>query len=189
MQNMDDAAPEWLVAPGTTLALLKNFNDLYPECMQYLNRLRFIEQHDPNDTSASGVSQPYAYVADMAEEIKLGVEIDEVRGRGLNSDQWAAIMDLRDKLAPDEKVGWYVVVCGDEDRPLPPPKEDLAGSISVGAGIANIQRDAPATRSRPTTPSRSQKKSPTAETIEPPEVYEPTGLKKLVSLGLGRRKR
>lgn len=119
LQNLDDAAAEWLVAPNTTLALLKNFNQLYPECMEHLHRLRFVEQYDPNDTSASASSQPYAYVADMVEEVKLGVEIDEVRGRGLNNDQWTAIMELRDKLAPEEKVGWYIVVCGDEERLAP----------------------------------------------------------------------
>lgn len=82
-------------------------------------RLRFVEQYDPNDLSASA-SQPFAYVADMVEEVKLGVDIDEIRGRGLNNEQWTAIMELRDKLAPEEKVGWYIVVCGDEERAVPP---------------------------------------------------------------------
>ena len=133
LQNIDDAAAEWLVAPKTTLALLKNFNQLYPECMEYLPRLRFVEQYDPNDSSASATSQPYAYVADMVEEVKLGVEIDDVRGRGLNNEQWTAIMELRDKLAPDEKVGWYIVVCGDEER-LVPPSTESTSSVSAGAG-------------------------------------------------------
>ena len=185
MQDMDDAAPEWLVAPGTTLALQKNFTELYPECMRHLKGLRFIEQHDPNDVSAAGVSQPYAYVADMVEEVKLGRDIDEVRGKGLNNDQWAAIMDLRDKLAPDEKVGWFVVVCGDEDRPLPTPMDPI---VSSGADLAEIRKDAVGVDSRPTTSSRSRKKSPGAQAIEAPEVYEPTGFKKLASLRLGRKK-
>ena len=130
LQNLDDAAAEWLVAPKTTLALLKNFSLLYPECMQHLQKLRFVEQYDPSDSSQSAVSQPYAYVADMIEEVKLGVDIDEVRGRGLNNEQWNAIMELRDKLAPEEKVGWFIVVCGDEERAAPHESSTESSEIS-----------------------------------------------------------
>lgn len=120
LQNLDDAAAEWLVAPQTTLTMLKNFNELYPDSMEHLNNLRFVEQYDPDDTTPGAGSQPYAYVADVCEEVKLGVDIDEVRGKGVPNDQWAAMMELRDKLAPEEKVAWYVVVCGDEERWAPP---------------------------------------------------------------------
>ncbi|KAF2234167.1 hypothetical protein EV356DRAFT_428115, partial [Viridothelium virens] len=119
LQNLDDAAAEWLIAPPTTQALLRNFKDLYPEVMESLPSLRFYEQYDPNDVSESGKSQPYAYVADIAEEIKLGAEVDAIRGRGVSNEQWAGLMELRDKLAPDEKVSWYIVVCGDEERWAP----------------------------------------------------------------------
>ncbi|KAK3703068.1 hypothetical protein LTR37_014679 [Vermiconidia calcicola] len=186
LQNIDDAAAEWLVAPKTTLALLKNFNQLYPECMEYLPRLRFVEQYDPNDNSASATSQPYAYVADMVEEVKLGVEIDDVRGRGLNNEQWTAIMELRDKLAPDEKVGWYIVVCGDEERLMPPSTESTS-SVSAGGGgetphrlseSPSAQREISFEDNKPPTPPKA-------------EVKEPKGVKKLfsnASLRLGRKK-
>ena len=141
--NLDDAAPEWLVAPKSTLALLKNFSQLYPECMEHLNRLRFVEQFDPNDQSSNAVSQPFAYVADMVEEVKLGVEIDEVRGRGLNNEQWNAIMELRDQLAPEEKVGWYIVVCGDEERAPPPADHSAQASAVSGYLTPNRLSDAP----------------------------------------------
>lgn len=119
LQNIEDAAAEWLVAPATTQALLDNFNEEYPECMEHLPNLRFVEQYDPSDTSSEARSQPYAYVADVCEEISLSVDVDEIRGKGVPSDQWAMIMELRDKLAPGENVAWYVVVCGDEDRWAP----------------------------------------------------------------------
>ena len=137
LQNLDDAAAEWLVAPGTTLALLNNFHELYPESMEHLNQLRLIEQYDPNDTSPGAGSQPYAYVADVCEEIKLGVDVDDVRGKGVKNDQWAAMMELRDKLAPEEKVAWYVVVCGDEERWAPPTVGLLqhGGSSSVSPNV------------------------------------------------------
>lgn len=119
LQNLDDAAAEWLVAPGTTSALLQNFQDIYPEVMEHLQHLRFIEQYDPNDTSPSASSQPHAYVADMVHEVRLGVDVEEVRGKGVTNEQWGCMLELRDKLAPDAKVGWFVVVCGDEERWAP----------------------------------------------------------------------
>lgn len=127
LQNLDDAAAEWLVAPNTTSTMLANFNQLYSESMQHLPMLRFIEQYDPNDTSSNAGSQPYAYVADIVEEIKLGIDVEEVRGKGVNNEQWAAMMELRDRLAPEGKVGWYVVVCGDEERWAPPTMGLLRG--------------------------------------------------------------
>lgn len=133
LQNLEDSAAEWLMAPKTTLELLQNFNNLYPECMEHLHQLRFIEQHDPSDLSAAAASQPYAYVADTVEEIKLGVEVEEIRGRGVNNDQWSAMMELRDKLAPDEKVGWFIVVCGDVERLAPPSSSGAGNTNGVGA--------------------------------------------------------
>lgn len=175
------------MAPKTTAALRKNFNSLYPECMIHLPNLRFVEQYDPNDLSASGVSQPYAYVADLVEEVKLGVEIDEVRGRGLNNDQWTSIMELRDKLAPEENVGWYIVVCGDEERLPPPP----SASGEEGANSREITpsppADAPAVERANGGSTKLQKKQGS-----PPDAESkgPSGLKKLLgSTRLGRRKR
>jgi hypothetical protein len=116
LQNLDDAAAEWLIAPATTETLLENFAELWPQTVANLPSLRFVEQFDPTDETSTASSQPYAYVADICHQVKLGIEVDEVRGKGLGDEQWNALMELRDKLAPDEKVGWFVVVCGDEDR-------------------------------------------------------------------------
>lgn len=98
--------------------MLENFRNNYPEIMKALPRLRFVEQHDPNDESVK--SQPYAYVADVVQEVKLGVDVDEIRGKGVQNEQWTALLELRDKLCPGEKVAWFVVVCGDEERYVPP---------------------------------------------------------------------
>lgn len=133
LQNLDDAAAEWLVAPETTRALLRNFNDLYPESMEHLNRLRFVEQYDPSDLSPGAASQPYGYVADMCEEVKLGVGVDDVVQKGISNEQWAAMMEMRDRLAPEEKVGWYVVVCGDEERWAPPTIGQLEAGVRNGS--------------------------------------------------------
>lgn len=189
MQNIDDAAPEWLVAPDTTLALLKNFHELYPECMQHLGRLRFVEQYDPNDSSTvSGISQPFAYVADLVEEVKLGVEIEDVRGKGLNSEQWSAMMELRDKIAPEEKVGWYIVVCGDEERAAPPSSDGGRQSAVSSLVVANRQSDVSPSlvNTDASATNLAQKSGP-----EPaqPEAKSQGILKKFLSIRLGRKKR
>lgn len=99
---------------------MANFSAQYPEIMPSLPNLRFIEQYDPTDERTESKSQPYAYVADTVHEIKLGVDVDEVRGRGMGNDAWTSMVELRDKLAPGEKVAWFVVVCGDIERWAPP---------------------------------------------------------------------
>lgn len=179
LQNLDDAAAEWLMAPNTTLELLKNFNTLYPECMEHLNQLRFIEQYDANDLSATAASQPYAYVADMVEEIKLGVEIEDIRGRGLNNDQWTATMELRDKLAPDEKVGWFIVVCGDVERLAPPtPTSNANGSAPPTKVVATPSppRESTGSRGGAAAPEIPRGRSQNQEAER-----QPRGLRKLFS--------
>jgi hypothetical protein len=128
LQNLDDAAAEWLMAPPTTAALLENFRTLYKEQMQSLPSLRFIEQYDPDDLTTT--EQPYAYVCDQVHEIQLGVDIDEVRGKGVANEAWASLADLRDQIAPGEKVGWFVVVNGDVERWVPPVEDTYEIQIS-----------------------------------------------------------
>ena len=102
--------------------MTKNFTDQWPEQMAQLPGLRFLEQYDPDDITVK--DQPYAYVCDIVHEVKLGVDIEDIRGAGLGDDQWTAISDLRDKVAPGEKLGWFVVVNGDVERWAPPLDED-----------------------------------------------------------------
>jgi hypothetical protein len=146
LHNLEDAAAEWLVAPGTTREMLDNFHELYPECMEHLPNLRFVEQYDPDDTSAGSGSQPYAYVADVVEEVKLGMDVDEIRGRGVPNDQWGSIMELRDQLAPKEKVAWYIVVCGDEERWAPPTSGEQAQQEEAALALPYRAPEPPETR-------------------------------------------
>jgi hypothetical protein len=138
LQNLDDAAAEWLMAPLTTSTLLTNFTSLYPELMPSLRSLRFIEQYDPLDESAESKSQPYAYVADFVQEVKLGLDIDEARGRGVGNDTWTSMVELRDKLAPGEKIAWFVVICGDVERWAPPTVGLLEGSNGVSGWYPDV---------------------------------------------------
>lgn len=117
LQNLDDAAPEWLMAPATTACMIGNFKKQWPEEMAKLPGFRLIEQYDPDDLTTK--DQPYAYVCDQVHEIRLGIDFDELRGGGIGEEQWAAIAELRDKVAPGEKLGWFVVVNGDVERWAP----------------------------------------------------------------------
>jgi hypothetical protein len=128
LQNLDDAAADWIVAPNTQRTLCHNFHKLFPDSMQHLPNLRFIEQYDPEDLT-SGSEQPYAYVADVVQEIRLGIDVDDVRSHSIPTAQWSALVDLRDRLAADEKIGWYIVVCGDEER-WAPASDGSVGSLS-----------------------------------------------------------
>lgn len=110
------------MAPATTACMMANFKQQWPDEMSLLPGLRFIEQYDPDDLTTK--DQPYAYVCDQVHEIKLGVDFDDLRGGGVKEDQWAAIAELRDKIAPGEKLGWYVVVNGDVERWAPPMTDD-----------------------------------------------------------------
>ena len=123
LNNIDDAAAEYIVSPGTSSSLLQSLRGLYPDLLKSLPNLRFIEQYDPADISDSALSQPYAFVADKVEVCRLSVDITEVMGQGVATDGWGALLELRDQLAPGEKVGWWVVANGDEQRPKPPSTE------------------------------------------------------------------
>lgn len=106
------------MAPATTSELTANFQKLYADQMKHLPSLRFIEQYNPDDETVK--DHPYAYVCDQVHEVKLGVDIDEVRGAGVKSEAWGALVELRDKIAEGAKVGWFVVVNGDVERWAPP---------------------------------------------------------------------
>jgi hypothetical protein len=108
------------MAPPTSRALLQNLTELYPTLIPSLPSLRFVEQYDPTDESVEAKSQPYAYVADRVQEVKLGEDVSEVMGRGIKPEAWDAMVELRDKIAPDERLSWFVVVCGDVERWAPP---------------------------------------------------------------------
>lgn len=124
LNNIDDAAAEWISSSTTSSALLESLRTLHPDLLSALPNLQFIEQYDPTDTSPAATSQPYAFVADKVEKCELSVDVSEVMGKGVNADGWGALVELRDQLAKGEKVGWYVVYNGDEERWAPKEEED-----------------------------------------------------------------
>jgi hypothetical protein len=122
LYNLEDVASEWIMGPASHACLLENMKTLYPDLLVHLPNLRFIEQYDPADEVTK--SQPYAYVCDQVHEVQLGVDVDEVRGKGVKNEAWSAMADLRDIIAAGQKVGWFVVVNGDVERWAPPLEEE-----------------------------------------------------------------
>ena len=155
LQNLDDAAAEYIQQPETTHTLLSAMHRLFPDIMTRLPELRFIEQHDPEDIySDTAVSQPYAYVADKVITIAenhgtgklaevLSVDLEELM-QSYTDD--TAISDLRDMLCPGQKVGWYMVYNGDPDRGYPDSyktfshdqEEEEEEGIGVGDGEGDV---------------------------------------------------
>jgi hypothetical protein len=119
MGQLDDAAPDWVMGPATSAALKASFAEQHPQLMAPLvDHLRFVEQYDPF-ASTPLKAQPYVFVCDLVHEVDLSVQVDEVRGKGVPQERWDAMTELRDLLAPGVELGWYVVVCGDTERPSP----------------------------------------------------------------------
>jgi hypothetical protein len=110
------------MTPAVSALYLENFTKTYPEIMAKLPSLRLLEQYDPEDLVTK--EQPYAYVCDQVHEVKLSVDIEEIRGRGVTDEAWTALMDLRDQIAVGQDIGWFVVINGDPERWAPPLETD-----------------------------------------------------------------
>ena len=115
LNNIDDAAPDYVMSSGTPDALTANFRHLFPETMNALPDLQFVEQYDPTNDAANATLQPYAFVVDKVEQGHLNINVETVMGQGVSAAKWDALADLRDQIAPGEKIGWWVVYNGDAE--------------------------------------------------------------------------
>ncbi|KAF3767434.1 hypothetical protein M406DRAFT_223743, partial [Cryphonectria parasitica EP155] len=145
VQNLDDAAPEWIIKRGSPRNLIESFYDLFdflPECAlpttrsssaappsnsvapsseQSWSPVKLLEEHDP--ANLHEVSRPYAYVADYVTRIDASCSIvEEIQRYETRRDTTKLgkgagwFEQLRDQLQRGEEIRWYVVVNGDEDR-------------------------------------------------------------------------
>lgn len=132
LKDLDNAASEYLQAPGTSREIISSFASIDPDVHVNLPHLSLIEQYDPADTSETAVSQPYAYVAAIARRMGdrdpltgrgiIGLSVDDdllAAGPGVTAEGRATLARLRDALAPDTKIGWFIVYNGDVDRWYP----------------------------------------------------------------------
>jgi hypothetical protein len=133
LHNLEEAAAEYIQQPLTTELLVESFNKTQADLVPRLPELSFIEQYDPADETSGTVSQDHAYVGARVLEIPddgsgggggLNIEDCVEQGSGLTEDQTAALEELRDRLAPGEKIGWYLVYNGDPDRWYPETDEE-----------------------------------------------------------------
>jgi hypothetical protein len=131
LHNLEEAAAEYIQQPLTTELIAESFHKTQADLMTRLPELSFIEQYDPADETSGTVSQDYAYISTRVLEIPEdgsggGENIENCveQGSGLTDDQMAALEQLRDRLAPGEKIGWYLVYNGDPERWYPDSEED-----------------------------------------------------------------
>ncbi|KAG5934388.1 hypothetical protein E4U53_000701 [Claviceps sorghi] len=87
--------------------------------------VKLLEEYDERETVHA--ARPYAYVADYAVRVDLGADVlaemalyDET----LKKRNAAWFEQLRDKVQPEERSRWYVVVCDDTEREAPAEDED-----------------------------------------------------------------
>ncbi|KAL8870986.1 MAG: hypothetical protein Q9174_003087 [Haloplaca sp. 1 TL-2023] len=113
LQEVDDAAPNNLMSGDSEEAMNDNFRDLYPNIMDKLPGLRFIEPLNPNTEKFKYPSEPFVFVADVVVQSEDYIDVVEAMNRGVRAHQWDAMADLRDQIAKEEKIAWYVVHNGD----------------------------------------------------------------------------
>ncbi|CAI7641603.1 unnamed protein product [Penicillium bialowiezense] len=134
LHNLEEAAAEYIQQPLTTELLAESFHKTQADLVPRLPELSFIEQYDPADETSGTVSQDHAYVGARVMEIPDGGDgagggqnIEDVveQGSGLTDDETKALEELRDRLAPGEKIGWYLVYNGDPDRWYPDSESEF----------------------------------------------------------------
>ena len=118
LNNVDDAAPDYIMSSTSPDALRASFTEKWPDIMAHLPNLQFIEMHDPTDCRQGSNDQPYAYVADRVEIGALDADLHKImnEGLGITNEEWQAMGELRDIISPGERIGWFAVWNGDVER-------------------------------------------------------------------------
>lgn len=120
LYDLMDAAPDWILAPATSSAILEHMRELYPfipesdlesETLSGADDTRrsvvksqpspvkLLEEYDPEEKELA--MRPYAYVADYVVRVDLGVSV---------SEEMARYEEERRKAAEEEKEGeapWF----------------------------------------------------------------------------------
>ncbi|KAL4876274.1 hypothetical protein BJY04DRAFT_143680 [Aspergillus karnatakaensis] len=132
LHNLEDATAEYVQNTLTNKLLLESFRKTEPGIIANLPELRFVEQYDPEDESDEAVSKPYAYVG--AKVISIPEEgasnagsvwsADMFQENPLDAASAKALTEFRDKYAPGERIGWWIVYNGDPERYFPHEDED-----------------------------------------------------------------
>lgn len=135
LHNLEEAAAEYIQQPLTSQLLRESLKRTNGDLMAHLPDLQFIEQYDPEDTTTNeAVSKPHAFVGvkvmtlpdSETQEGNMSWDTKELdrNGSGLSEEGAEALAKLRDRLAPGEKIGWYLVYNGDPAREYPHSDEE-----------------------------------------------------------------
>ena len=154
---LEEPHSEYIMSPQASRDILHSFRALHPGIMGALPPLSLLEQYSPSDndtmtdrlttgymaadytTSLTSEDQgqvqnqnqnkahAYAFVADKVHVCELSLDATEAMRAGVGTESWNAMMDLKERLAPEAKLGWYVVYNGDDIEELQGP----AGYVKV----------------------------------------------------------
>ncbi|KAK4458932.1 hypothetical protein QBC42DRAFT_275657 [Cladorrhinum samala] len=132
--QLDSASPGWISSPRSSKAILDSFSRIYPffpsadhsrtptsdVAASQRSPIQLIEEYDPDNLEVT--SSPYAYVCDYVKRVDLSLDVSK-EVTNFVSDQ-SCLGELRDQLQKEASIGWYVVVCGDEERGWPGMDEE-----------------------------------------------------------------
>lgn len=191
LENLDDASAEYIQNERTSSLILGAIHKNHPNASIHLPNLQLIEQYDPLDMTDAAVSQPHAFVADSvtvlpdaARPVKgLSVEIDQrFLDDAISSEARETLAEIRDAIAPGEKIGWWIVYNGDPERYYPGMEEDelMDDEDSVGTGAGTGGDDGYSFQSRDTGPPSVAASTP----VSVPEI--PVCAHYLLKIGFGR---
>ncbi|KAL9048432.1 MAG: hypothetical protein Q9206_006037 [Seirophora lacunosa] len=113
IHEVDDAAPNNLMAGDSERAMRENFKELYPGAMKHLPHLRFIEPLNPNAEKFAYPAEPHVFICDVVVRSEDYIDITKEMANGIPQVVWDAMAELRDAIAKDEGIGWYAVHNGD----------------------------------------------------------------------------
>jgi hypothetical protein len=139
LQNLEEAAAEYIQQKKTSRLILDSFKKNHPEAMKHLPDLQLLEAYDPDDLGHDTVSQPYAYVADSVTILPdsarptqgLSKSIDQHQlDHFISPEAWSALAELRDEIAPEQNIGWWIIYNGDPERYYPGIEEENLGRDS-----------------------------------------------------------
>ncbi|EGD91238.1 hypothetical protein H112_01033 [Trichophyton rubrum D6] len=128
INDLLDAASDYIQEPRTAKEVIQSFGRIDANIPSHLPNLALIEQYDPEDTRTSALSQPYAFVCSKVVPIGdgsepqfnsfLSLDLEDFisKGPGLSAAELATFANLREALAPGEKIRWWIVYNGNPER-------------------------------------------------------------------------
>ncbi|CRG89214.1 hypothetical protein PISL3812_06250 [Talaromyces islandicus] len=185
LENLDDAAAEYIQQTKTSQLILGALKKNHPEATSHLPDLQLIEQYDPLDTTDAAVSQPYAYVADRVTILPdhtrprqgLSVGIDQHQlDETISPEARDSLIEIRDAIAPGQKIGWWIVYNGDPERYYPEIDDD--GLSYDGASVLSSENGHSSVSDIPTEYHSGFKQSPVPEIPPQSPTINGPGLKK-----------